>query len=179
MKQDPARGFTLIELVVVIAIIGIIAVAVVPTAFKATERAKVSATLLDYQAVKTGAMNYFNDTSAWPANDAGTTGFVNTDSVNGWEGPYLERWPAKAKWGAGTNTFKNNSTGQDWDGLPVAGPTPDLARYLEITLVPQASAVTIDTKLDPAVGNAAGVVRYTAADPTTVRILIQTAVVVN
>ncbi|OPX28142.1 MAG: hypothetical protein B1H08_06510 [Candidatus Omnitrophica bacterium 4484_171] len=136
------KGFTLIELIVVIAIIAVLAAIVAPNAFKAIEKGKISATIGDYKSIKTGAMAYYSDTGVWPADGTTTAGFVTDDSVSGWDGPYLEKWPPRDNWG-GTYTFQNDSA-RDWDG----DGSNDAARYISVTLIPQTVCAKINTQLD-------------------------------
>jgi len=160
------KGFTLIELIVVIAIIAILAAIIAPNAFRAIEKGKISSTIGDCRAIKTAAMAYYADTGVWPADGATTNGFVTDDGRNGWDGPYLERWPARAAWG-GTYTFQNDSA-RDWDG----DGNNDTARYIEVTNVPLAAAQRIDDQLDGTRNNAAGTVQYANNATTTLYVLI-------
>jgi prepilin-type N-terminal cleavage/methylation domain-containing protein len=61
------KGFTLVELLVVIAIIGILGAVAVPTVFGNTDKAKASAVISDYNAVKTATLTYYNENSKDPA----------------------------------------------------------------------------------------------------------------
>lgn len=96
------KGFTLVELLVVIAIIGILAAIIAPSAFKAVEKGKVAAAEADLKAIKSAALNYYADTGKWPG-DVGPgvdPGFMtNVGNVDGWNGPYLERWPKATPFG--------------------------------------------------------------------------------
>lgn len=146
-----SKGFTLVELLVVIAIIGILAAVVAPNAFKSIEKAKVSTAISDYKAFKTAALNYYGDTGIWPATTTNGNGGTNagtanllTDSTthtNGWNGPYLEKWPSKNPWG-GTYTFYNGAY-RDWDGN--AG--NDAARYIQLTNVPSEAILSLQDQL--------------------------------
>ncbi|MDI3546762.1 MAG: ral secretion pathway protein [Halanaerobiales bacterium] len=101
-KLKETSGFTLVELLVVIAIIGILAAAITPNAFKAVEKAKVSRTESDLKAFKSAALNYYTDTGEWPADEipGNDPGFMtNVGDVDGWDGPYLERWPDTTPFG--------------------------------------------------------------------------------
>ncbi len=118
------RGFTLIELLVVIAIIGILAAVIAPNAFKAIEKSKVAAVESDYKAVKTATLMYYSDVGAWPTvdndfnnNDNEANAFVyGVAGLDGWDGPYLEKWPTRNPWG-GTYTLATYDFG---DGESVA-----------------------------------------------------------
>lgn len=94
-KKVFKKGFTLVELLVVIAVIGILASIAAPNAFKAIEKSKVSAVESDYKAIKMGTLSYYSDCGTWPANNSASTGFVTSPSpiVAGWNGPYIEKWP--------------------------------------------------------------------------------------
>jgi len=101
LRRD-SRGFTLVELLVVIAIIGILAAVIAPNAFKAVEKAKVAKVEADLKAFKAASLNYYTDTGKWPTDQGPGVdpGFVtNVDNVDGWNGPYLERWPADTPFG--------------------------------------------------------------------------------
>ena len=166
------KGFTLIELIVVIAIIAVLAAIIAPNAFKAIEKAKISATIADLQSIKTAAMSYYSDTGAWVATCATSpcsSGFVTTNSVAGWDGPYLEKWPPQSKW-AGAYTWTNASGSVFCTG---AGCVAANERYSSISNVPQTAAQKIDQQLDGGtVSGTAGSVRYTTANPTTVNVLV-------
>ena len=152
------KGFTLIELIVVIAIIAILAAIIAPNAFKAIEKAKISATIEDFRSIKTGAMSYYSDTGAWVANCTASpcnAGFIATDGAAGWDGPYLEKWPPQAKW-AGNYTWVNFA-GTIFGAVSVS------ERYTVVSNVPQLAAQRIDIALDGAVGPATGAVRYSNA----------------
>lgn len=164
------RGFTLIELIVVIAIIAILATIIAPNAFKAMERAKVSKVLEDYRAVKGATMAYYADTGVWPGDGVTTAGLVASDGQTGWDGPYIDKWPAQAPWG-GAYSFQND-TSVDWDG--VAG--NDSARYLQITTVPADARTRLDRALDGTTSATSGQFRYSSG---TTYFLISTAVDVN
>ncbi len=153
-------GFTLVELLVVIAIIGILAAVIIPNAFKAIEKSKVSAIVSNYKAIKTAALTYYSDTGTWPADGAGTAGFITAPApaVTGWDGPYAESYPDTNSWG-GTFEFCNGDS--DYFGTTAA---PE--RYIEMTNVP-ASAFT---KLQTQLGSDVVVADETTA--TTVRVLI-------
>jgi len=166
------RGFTLIELIVVIAVIGILAAIIAPNAFKAIEKGKIAAAESDYKSIKTGSMSYYADTGQWPAD--GVTGTTSPNpfmaapaGVSGWDGPYLEKFPARNPWG-GAYTW-NNDSAIDWTG----DGTADAARYVTLSNVSPTSANKIDLDLDGTAGATSGTVIYTTASGvSTVNILV-------
>ena len=65
-KKDQA-GFTLIELMIVVAIIGILAAIAIPQYQAYTGRAQAAEALNLFAGVKTSMGEYYNENSAWPS----------------------------------------------------------------------------------------------------------------
>lgn len=179
------KGFTLIELMVVIAIIAVLAAVVAPQVFRQIAKGRIASAEAFHNSVKTASTSYFADTGVWPATCNQVTcntaagangGFIAAATTNpGWDGPYLDRWPpANANPWSGNYTWNSVAAGVNF-GAVAAG-----ERWLNITLVPRASAQRIDNDIDRALGNATGMVRYPAAGANiTVSILVSRDGAVN
>ncbi|KPI53616.1 pilin [Clostridioides difficile] len=77
-------GFTLVELLVVVAIIGILAVIALPALFKNIEKAKIAKLESDVTAIKSASLSYYADKSKFT--DGNTISWVKKDGkivVNG------------------------------------------------------------------------------------------------
>jgi len=78
IRNSRARAaFTLIELLIVVAIIAILAAIAVPNFIEAQVRAKVSRTLADVRSLKTGLESYAVDHNIYPEGDFGETNLQN------------------------------------------------------------------------------------------------------
>jgi type IV pilus assembly protein PilA len=66
------KGFTLIELMIVIAIIGILAAIAIPAYQDYTIRAQVSEAMSLSSGIETALSDYYNNNGAWPAADVMT-----------------------------------------------------------------------------------------------------------
>jgi general secretion pathway protein G len=98
------RGFTLIEVMVVIAILGILAALIVPKIMSRPDEARRVAAKQDIATVMQALKLYRLDNGRYPTQDQGLTALVkkpDTDPVpNNWkDGGYLERLP-NDPWGA-------------------------------------------------------------------------------
>lgn len=67
--KNKQQGFTLIELMIVVAIIGILASIAIPAYQNYTIRAQVSEGLSLSNAAKASVSEYYTDRGAWPANN--------------------------------------------------------------------------------------------------------------
>ncbi len=108
VESDPTysrrqRGFTLIEVLVVVAILGILAALVVPRIMDRPDEAKRVAAKADIAAIGQALKLYRLDNGFYPATDQGLAALVQKPGTNpappNWkQGGYLERLP-KDPWG--------------------------------------------------------------------------------
>jgi len=87
------KGFSLMELIIVIVIMGILVGAMLPMFANNTTRARTAKVQSEEEAIRTAVLMYHADTGSWPA--TGTTGaglMTAPTGVSNWAGPYMDQW---------------------------------------------------------------------------------------
>ncbi|HTD02346.1 type II secretion system major pseudopilin GspG [Undibacterium sp.] len=98
-----SRGFTLVEIMVVVVIIGIMAALVVPKLMGRTDDARIAAAKSDIATLMNALKLYKLDNSRYPTTEQGLQALVTKPTsgpaANGWKsGGYIEKLP-KDPWG--------------------------------------------------------------------------------
>ena len=97
-KHRDQRGFTLIEIMVVILILGLLATIVAQSLRGATDKAKRTKATADIAQLKTALDRYYIDNGSYPTSDQGLTALVSRPSsgripANYEDGGYIQRVP--------------------------------------------------------------------------------------
>jgi general secretion pathway protein G len=115
-RQRQQRGFTLVEIMVVVVIIGILGALVVPKLLGRTGESRVTAARTDIKTLKSALQLYKLDNQRYPTTEQGLQALVQKPTsgpaANGWkDGGYIERLP-KDPWG---NSYQYLSPGLHGD----------------------------------------------------------------
>ncbi|MEE9335621.1 MAG: prepilin-type N-terminal cleavage/methylation domain-containing protein [Granulosicoccaceae bacterium] len=99
--MNKIKGFTLIEIIGVMAVIAILASMATPRIFDAIEDSKVTAVIQQANTVKTTVADFYADTGIWPRHIPTHVDenlhqlMVNKNGsgnpINGWDGPYMDK----------------------------------------------------------------------------------------
>lgn len=82
-------GFTLVEIIVAVAIVAIMAGAITPLAYREITRAREEATLKELAALQQGLLEFYEDTGRFPSEGEGLGALVTDPGAAGWQGPYV------------------------------------------------------------------------------------------
>lgn len=100
-RIEADEGFTLVELLVVLAIIGLVAALVAPQVLRYLGSARVSTTQAQLKSLGSALELYYLDTGSYPTKEQGLSALASAPaSVTGWNGPYLKSQTAlRDGWG--------------------------------------------------------------------------------
>ncbi len=106
-------GFTLIEIIVVVIIMGLLAALVVPKFFGKVEQAKVKSTYAQIELLGSALDMYRLDAGKYPTSNEGLKALrERPSSAAEWTGPYLKKELPNDAWG---NPFSYTSPGKHGD----------------------------------------------------------------
>ncbi len=90
-RSQPVRGFTLVELLFVIAIIGLLVALVTPQLAKAFGKSQVKTTKAQLSLLSSSVERFYTDTSRYPTEAEGLSVLLKKpDGLDSWEGPYIK-----------------------------------------------------------------------------------------
>ena len=89
MHMRHQRGFTLIEMIGVLAVIAILAAIVAPKIFDAISDSKIDSLVEEISTVRTATASYYKDTGVFPYNQNYL--LAQKKGIKGWNGPYLDK----------------------------------------------------------------------------------------
>lgn len=99
-QRSERRGFTLVELLLVIAILGILAAAVVVNFAGQTVKAQIRRTAVDIAAIEQALEMFELEVGRFPSQSEGLAALIDDPGVPGWGGPYLkQKTNPKDPWG--------------------------------------------------------------------------------
>ncbi|MBC5784462.1 type II secretion system major pseudopilin GspG [Ramlibacter sp. USB13] len=99
-SSKPARGFTLLELLVVMVIIGLLAAYVAPRYFSQVGRSEVRSAQAQIAALRNALDAYRLDVGSYPSTEQGLAALsARPQGATRWNGPYLQRAVPPDPWG--------------------------------------------------------------------------------
>jgi general secretion pathway protein G len=112
-RPGTGRGFTLLELLVVMVIIGLLAGYVAPRYFAQIGKSEVKAARAQINALEKALDQYRLDTGHYPTTEQGLAALMTKPSDElKWDGPYLRRAVPADPWG---NAYLYKSPGEHGD----------------------------------------------------------------
>jgi general secretion pathway protein G len=118
-KNQRMKGFTLIEIIVVVVIIGLLAAVIAPNIFGQVEEARIKKSLSDLRALESALNLYRLDNFNYPTTDQGLQALVTKPSgspeAKNWrKGGYIPRMPLDP-WGTEYQFANPGSSGAEFD----------------------------------------------------------------
>ncbi len=110
IKKKILKPFTLMEMVVVIAIIALLATIVTPLYFKHVRKAKISTAKTQITLIEQAIMDFRLDTGRLPSSLEELS--KNTSNDSKWDGPYMKQAVPKDPWG---NKYLYSAPGEHGD----------------------------------------------------------------
>ena len=115
IRGGATKGFTLVEVMVVVVIITLMGAIVAPTVFNQVRKAEEKRVEADLTAIESAMKLYRLDNFAYPSGAQGIEALISEpDTARAWRGPYLDSIPLDP-WNT-PYQYRNPSTqGQDFD----------------------------------------------------------------
>lgn len=168
-------GFTLAEILVMLAILGILTAVLVPTVTMQIRKGDISAVSGDLTNIRGGIEAFLADVRRYPAevNDLVTKSTVDTDVngnaipsglLSGWNGPYIDRIDV----GTGMATGFGGNIVSAFDTVVTNG---NSYLTIDVTGIVESDFVDIDEVIDGSANSSTGRLRWTADASGTVRYL--------
>ncbi len=164
MKKSPnhrnSLGFTLIEVIVVVAVLTLLAGIIVPMVSSVQEDAKVAKILSVVDAVKKACERHYADTGSLATELSNSTASSNhelsiTQSTAGWKGPYLDHplTLADNPFGGTVLLYESFTSGTvKPTGFDLMAASSDSAtgagQYIQFGSIPESVAKAVDKALD-------------------------------
>lgn len=178
--RSPHAGFTLIEVVVVVAVIALLAGLVVPSVVGVTDDAKASKILGIYDTLKKACERHYANTGTLAreytsSTSTGSHELSLTQTTAGWRGPYIDHPLVQADnpFGSHILVYEDFTSGgaSAPGGFDLMGTGTDNAtgtgQFVMFYSVPQAVAQLVDDTLDNGVGgtwSSSGRVEYDSSN---------------
>lgn len=110
-----AQGFTLLELLVVVAIIGLLAAFVGPRLFGNVSKSEITTAKAQIEAFSRALESYRLDTGKFPDTAQGLQALITQpEGISRWNGPYLQKEVPLDPWGQ-PYVYKRPGTNRDFD----------------------------------------------------------------
>lgn len=114
-QLKPMRGFTLIEIMVVVVVIALMGAMIAPTLFSKVRQAQETRIAQDIRAIESVLKIYRLDNYRYPSQSQGLDAMVlQPEGVDRWDGPYLEDLPLDP-WGVPYQYQYPGAKGKEFD----------------------------------------------------------------